>query len=49
MSLESAVRQVIARMDSTWSSKRLDGLETCFHESALIVGPGYFEYARGRE
>ena len=49
MSAESAVRDVIARIDAAWRLKQFDGLERCFHEDAAILGPGYVEYARGRQ
>ena len=42
------VRQVIARIEAAWRSKQFTGPEMCFHEDAVIVGPGYVEYARGR-
>lgn len=46
---ESAVRQVITRIDAAWRFKRFEDLGQCFHEDAMIVGPGYVEYARGRQ
>lgn len=49
MSAETAIRQVIARIDAAWRLKQFEGLDRCFHEDARIVGPGYVEYARGRE
>lgn len=49
MSAESAIRDVIARIDAAWRLKQFDGLEQCFHEDAVILGPGYVEYARGRQ
>lgn len=48
MSDESAVREVIARIDAAWRLKQFDGLDECFHEDAVIVGPGYVEFGRGR-
>jgi ketosteroid isomerase-like protein len=48
MPTESAVREVIARIDAAWRRKQFDGLDACFHEQAVIVGPGYTEFARGR-
>jgi hypothetical protein len=48
MSSESAVREVISRIDAAWKDKQFDGLERCFHVEAVIVGPGYKEFARGR-
>jgi hypothetical protein len=49
MNSESAVREVIARIETAWRSKEFNGLDECFHENAVIFGPGYAEYARGRE
>jgi hypothetical protein len=48
MSAESDVREVMARIDAAWRLKQFTGLEDCFHEQAVIVGPGYVEYGRGR-
>jgi ketosteroid isomerase-like protein len=48
MSAESAVRETLARIDAAWRNREFDGLEQCFHEQAVIVGPGYAEYANGR-
>jgi hypothetical protein len=45
---ESAVRSVIARIDAAWRLKQFDGLDECFDSDAVIVGPGYREFARGR-
>lgn len=47
-STEDAVREIIANIDAAWRLKQLDGLDQCFHENAVIVGPGYAEFARGR-
>ena len=49
MSAEAAIRNVIARIESSWKDKEYVDLEACFHEQAVIVGPGHVEYARGRE
>lgn len=49
MSAESAIREVLTRIDAAWRNKAFDGLERCFHEHAVIVGPGYVEYAKGRD
>lgn len=49
MPSETAVRDVIRRIDDAWRSKRFEGLAACFHHDAVIVGPGYVEFARGRE
>ncbi len=43
------VREVIAKIDAAWRLKQFDGLDECFHEKAVIVGPGYAEFAVGRE
>jgi uncharacterized protein (TIGR02246 family) len=48
-SAEKAVREVIAKIDAAWRLKQFDGLADCFHEDAIIVGPGYAEVTRGRE
>lgn len=48
MSAEIAIREVLSRIDKAWRKKDFDGLEECFHEHAVIVGPGYVEYAAGR-
>jgi Domain of unknown function (DUF4440) len=46
---EMAIRSVLSRLDAAWREKRLDGLEECFDESAIIVGPTYTtQYATGR-
>jgi len=49
VSAETAIREVIATIEASWKAQQLAGLEACFHERAVIVGPGYAEYARGRE
>ncbi len=43
------IRKVIGLINSAWREKQFDGLEECFHEKAVIVGPGYVEFANGRE
>ncbi len=48
MSDEAAIREVISRIDAAWREKKFDGLESCFHPDAAIVGPGHVEYAAGR-
>jgi uncharacterized protein (TIGR02246 family) len=48
-SSKHAVRAVIAKIDAAWRLKEFDGLDECFDENAVIVGPGYAEFARGRE
>ena len=46
--VDHPVREVIARIDAAWRLKQFDGLNECFHDNAVIVGPGYIEFARGR-
>jgi ketosteroid isomerase-like protein len=48
VSAEKAIRELLAKIDAAWRSKNFYGLEQCFHEHAVIVGPGYVEYANGR-
>jgi hypothetical protein len=48
LNAEGAIRDTLARIDAAWRNKEFDGLETCFHEHAVIVGAGYVEYASGR-
>lgn len=48
MSSQEAVREVLSKIEAAWRNKEFEGLERCFHEDAVIVGPGYTEYARGR-
>ena len=48
MSSEEAVRKVLSKIDAAWRNKEFDGLDQCFDERAIIVGPGYTEYASGR-
>ena len=48
MSDEAAIREVISRIDAAWREKKFDGLESCFHPDAAIVGPGHVEYTAGR-
>ncbi len=49
MSAEAEVRKVIERIDAAWRQKKFAGLDECFHEDAVIVGPGYAECGRGRD
>lgn len=46
---EDAVRDVIGTVDRAWREKHFAGLDECFHPDAVITGPDYVEYARGRE
>jgi ketosteroid isomerase-like protein len=46
-SIENAIRLVLMRIDAAWRERQFDGLEECFDEDAVIVGPGYAEYAVG--
>ena len=46
---DAAIRTVLSRLDAAWRDKNLDGLEDCFDENAIIVGPAYTtQYATGR-
>lgn len=49
MSAEMQVHEVVATIEAAWKLRRFDGLEACFHRDAVIVGPDYAEYARGRQ
>jgi uncharacterized protein (TIGR02246 family) len=49
MNDDEAIRAVVGRIDAAWRHKRFDGLPECFHEDAVIVGPGHVEFARGRQ
>ncbi len=46
---ETAIRKVIGIIDAAWKTKQFDGLEDCFHQKAVIVGPGFVEFAAGGE
>jgi hypothetical protein len=48
MPAETEIRKVIRTIDAAWKTKQFDGLEDCFHENAVIVGPGFVEFAIGR-
>jgi hypothetical protein len=48
MTPEEAVRKVLSKIDAAWRKKEFDGLDQSFDELAVIVGPGYTEYASGR-
>jgi hypothetical protein len=48
MSTEAEVRKVIGRIETAWRQKIFAGFDECFHEDAVIVGPGYAELGRGR-
>jgi len=43
-----AIRAVIQKIDAAWRTKAFDGLDQCFHRDAVIVGPGYAQFAQGR-
>jgi hypothetical protein len=46
---DAAIRSVLSRIDAAWRDKRFDGLDDCFDENAVIVGPTYVtQYATGR-
>jgi hypothetical protein len=42
------LREVIDRIGAAWREKRFVGLEACFHEQAVITGPGFKVAAKGR-
>jgi hypothetical protein len=48
MSAESELRKIISKIDAGWRNKQFEQLDQCFHEDAIIVGPGYVEFGRGR-
>lgn len=48
-SAEVNIRRAIAAIGAAWREKQFDGLANCFHENAVIVGPGYATFASGRE
>jgi ketosteroid isomerase-like protein len=46
---DAAIRAVLSRLDAAWRDKNFDGLDDCFDENAIIVGPTYTtQYATGR-
>jgi ketosteroid isomerase-like protein len=46
---EAVIRSVLSHIDAAWRHKRFDGLDDCFDENAVIVGPTYTtQYATGR-
>jgi hypothetical protein len=47
ISVENAIRSVLTRIDAAWREKKFDGLEECFDDGAVIVGPNHAEYAVG--
>ena len=47
-SAEEAILAVVTRLDAAWRTKQFDGLEQCFDDNAVIVGPNYQQYAVGR-
>lgn len=49
MLAETEIGRVIGTIEAAWKAKQFDGLESCFHERAVIVGPGFAEFAVGRE
>ena len=47
---KTAIRRVLSRLDAAWRDKNFDGLNECFDENAIIVGPTYTtQYATGRD
>jgi hypothetical protein len=47
ISADNAIRSVVARIDAAWREKKFDGLEECFDDGAVIVGPNHAEHAVG--
>jgi ketosteroid isomerase-like protein len=48
-SRDAAIHSVLSRIEAAWRHKRFDGLNDCFDENAVIVGPTYTtQYATGR-
>jgi hypothetical protein len=45
---EAEVRAVLGRIEAAWKEKRFDGLDECFDEEAVIVGPNFVVFASGR-
>jgi ketosteroid isomerase-like protein len=46
---DTAIRSVLSRLDAAWRDKKFDGLDDCFDENAVIVGPTFTtQYATGR-
>jgi ketosteroid isomerase-like protein len=45
---ESAIRSVLSRINAAWREKRFVGLDDCFAEDAVIVGPNFTLYAEGQ-
>ena len=45
---EGEVRTVLGRIEAAWKAKRFEGLDECFDEQAVIVGPNYAVFASGR-
>ena len=45
---EAEVRGVLARIAAAWKQKQFDGLDECFDEGAVIVGPNHAVFASGR-
>ena len=46
---DAAIRSVLSRIDSAWREKQFGGLDDCFDDNAVIVGPTYTtQYATGR-
>jgi ketosteroid isomerase-like protein len=48
-STEKAIRSVMARISAAWQHKDFEGLDDCFDENAVIVGPNYVPFAAGRK
>jgi hypothetical protein len=46
---ETEVRAIIERISAAWRCKQFEGFNDCFDLNAVIVGPEYAEFARGRD
>jgi Domain of unknown function (DUF4440) len=46
--IEAEVRAVLGRIEAAWKEKRFDGLDECFDDAAVIVGPNCVVFASGR-
>ncbi len=44
----TAVRAVVAQINSAWRNRDFDALPECFADDAVMVGPDYAELGRGR-
>lgn len=46
--LQHEIQGVIAEISQAWRNRRLDDLNSIFHEDMVIVGPDFQELSRGR-